>query len=372
MTRDDIYEQVIKEDFNRTEHETLDKLVRNAIRIGEEMKGDYVRLRQLTHEFTEVLTRQGMLMMNEFKSEELTALVSRGASVSDGSFQSVGGADGKWYVPISAALIVFLDGISRSPKVEVGAEILTIDEREHHNIGGAMEASMLYAEATVMKDWARDCPSNIFHFIDGPVMDPPRQMDDNYVDYRIDAIKSLLNKGTLAVGCVKKLLGNFLIHRLSEMLPDFEKKRLSEFHSDAYLIYHVLTKVSLSTTATLFTKPLEVSVEDPVYKVYKKKGLDIYFMYFQSGPLSRPYRVDIPLLTGKSVDPDKLGENIAAVLRAWSYPGYDLPLPIVLADNKCNIRKGCAEVLYREIITRAASNDVFDNIVRTKLRTEVA
>lgn len=371
LPRDNIYEQVIKEDFNRTEYETLRQLVDSAIKIGEEIKGDYVRLRQLSIEFLELLKREGILKAKQFETNELTALSSKLASASDGSFQSVGGADGKWYVPISAALVIFRGGLNQAPEVRLGARIQTIDEREHHNLGGAMETAMLYGEASVMKDWARDCPPNSTHFIDGPVIDPPRQMDKEYTTYRTDAIKGFLNKKVLALGCVKKLLGNFLIQRMEGILPEFEKERLLQFHSDAYLIYHVLTKASLDSIATLYTKPLEVSDKNSVYKSYKDAGLDVYFMYFQRDPLANPFRVDIPVLAGTQVNAEQLGEQVAAVLSAWSYPGYDLPLPIVIADNKCNIRKGCAEVLYREIITRAASNDLFDNIVRTKLRTEV-
>ena len=38
LPREDIYEQVRKADFNKTEPETLSQLVNSAIRIGDEMK----------------------------------------------------------------------------------------------------------------------------------------------------------------------------------------------------------------------------------------------------------------------------------------------------------------------------------------------
>jgi hypothetical protein len=371
LPKDDVYEQVRRADFNKTEPETLSQLVNSAIRIGDEIKGDYLRLRQLTDDVLILLKREDLLRLKQFSREELIMPSSKVASASDGSFQSMGGADGIWYVPISVALIIFDQGISSAPGVKVGAHIQKIDERQHPNLGAAMETSMLYAEASIIKDWARDCQEDIIHFIDGPVVDPPRHMEKEYVAYRADAIKGCLDKSVFVLGCVKKLLGNFLIERMTNMLRDFEIKRISQFASDAYMIYHVFTKASLQSGMAVYTKPLEISETNSIYKPYKDQGLTIYFMYFQRNPRAKPFRVDIPLKTGTQVDTEKLGEQAAATLSAWSYPGYDLPIPIVIAHDKCNIRKGCAEVLYSEIITRAASNDPFDNLVRTKLGTEV-
>jgi len=371
LSNNDIYERIKMVDFNRTEPETLSQLVYSAIKIGDEIRDDYVRLRQLTDDILELMERENLLRSKQFSREELITLSSKVASASDGSFQSVGGADGIWYVPISVALIIFRQGISGTPEVSVGAHIQKIDERQHHNLGAAMETSMLYAEASILKDWARDCPEDIVHLIDGPAMDPPRQMEKEYVAYRAEAIKGCLDKKVLVLCCVKKLLGNFLMERMAGMLRDFEKERLSQFASDAYLIYHVFTKASLQGGMTVYTKPLEILDTNPLYKPYKDAGLTIYFMYFQRDPRSKPFRVDIPVKVDTQVNIERLGEQAAATLSAWSYPGYDLPIPSVIAHYKCNIRKGCAEVLYSEIITRAASNHPFDNLVRTKLGKEV-
>ncbi|MHA1331036.1 MAG: hypothetical protein ACTSR2_08165, partial [Candidatus Hodarchaeales archaeon] len=42
--------------------------------------------------------------------------------------------------------------------------------------------------------------------------------------------------------------------------------------------------------------------------------------------------------------------------RFW-YIGHHYPLPVFLAQNKCNIRTGAAEVLYEEIMTRGGKTD---------------
>lgn len=371
MPTDDIYGQVRRADFNRTEHETLSQLVSSAVKIGDEIKGDYVRLRQLTDDILKLLVERDLLRAKHFAPERLGTLSSRGASASDGSFQPVGGADGYWYVPISAALVIFPHGIQNTPQVKVGAYIQKIDERKNYNVGAVMEKSMLLAETTILKDWARDCPEGFVHFIDGPAIDPPHLMDKEYVKYRTQAILACLDKKIFVLCCAKRVLGNFLTDALEGSLREYEKERLSQFASDAHLVYHVFTKASMQSDKTLYTKPQEILDTNPIYKPYKNEGLVIYFMYFQRDPHSKPFRVDIPVQKGKAPNLERLGEQVAETISAWSYPGYDLPIPVVIADNKCNIRKGCADVLYSEIITRAASSDPFDNLVRTKLGTEV-
>lgn len=371
MKRDDIYDRVRKADFNRTEPETLSQLVGSAIKIGDEIKEDYVLRRQLTNEVLELLRKRELIVEQTITRETLAPLLTKLVSASDGSFQSVGAADGIWYVPVSAALVVFRQGFRSSPEIKVGAYVQRIDEREHQNVGGAMETSMLTAEANIMREWARDCPNGITHFLDGPVIDPPRQMDKQYLTYRIGTLQALLDKDILVLGCVKKLLGNFLIDHLKGILRDIEMNRIKKFGSDGRLIYHVFTKASIDTAKTVYTKPLEIGSNDITYKPYRESGIRVYFMYFQREPGTIPFRVDIPIKNGTKEGDARLGEEVAAALTAWSYPGYDLPVPIVIAHDKCNIRRGCAEVLYSEIITRAASNDMFDNLVRTKLGTEV-
>jgi hypothetical protein len=229
MSRNDIYEQVRRADFNRTEPETLSKLVENAIRIGDEIKDDYIRLRQLTNDVLELLKQKDILKTRTFSREELSSTSNLVASASDGSFQSVGGADGIWYVPISVSLILFRRGIRGAPEVKVGAHIQRINERDYPNIGAAMETSMLTAEANIIKNWAQECPEGIVHFVDGPAIDPPRIMRKDYVKYRIEALTSCLNKKAFVLSCVKKLLGNFLMEYLDNISHDYEKKRMSQF-----------------------------------------------------------------------------------------------------------------------------------------------
>ncbi|MEM2961289.1 MAG: DNA double-strand break repair nuclease NurA [Candidatus Bathyarchaeia archaeon] len=371
-SRDDLYEQVRRADFNRTEPETVRQLVESAIRIGDEIKNDYVRLRQLTDDILELLKKEDLIKSRKFRKEELAPFYNRITSATDGSFQYVGGSDGIWYAPISVSLIIFHKGINSVPDVRIGARICPIDERKHPNVVGTMETLMLSAEANIIRDWCRDCPEGAILFMDGPVIDPPRLMSRDYVTYRVETIQSCLDKGVFVLGCVKRLLGDPLMEYLCTLpnLRDYEKDRIRGFFSDAHMIYYVFTKASLQGGMTIYTKPLEIG-DNKIYKPYKEAGLKIYFMYFQLNYGTKPFRVEIPVKGDLEIDLEQLGEQVAATLCAWSYPGYDLPLPIVIAHEKCNIRRGCAEVIYREIITRAASIDVFDNLVRTKLGTEV-
>jgi hypothetical protein len=81
--------------------------------------------------------------------------------------------------------------------------------------------------------------------------------------------------------------------------------------------------------------------------------------------------LDIPLLNSPNSNPEKTNEIVLQVIKAvdsWTYPGQDYPLPIILAHDKCNIRKGCAEILYEEIITRSRSADPITQLILTQLR----
>ena len=81
-------------------------------------------------------------------------------------------------------------------------------------------------------------------------------------------------------------------------------------------------------------------------------------------------RLDIPLLNPPE-DNSKTDETVLQAVKAtniWTYPGQDYPLPVILAHEKCNIREGCAQVLYEEIITKSRTVDPYNQLILTQLR----
>jgi hypothetical protein len=113
---------------------------------------------------------------------------------------------------------------------------------------------------------------------------------------------------------------------------------------------------------------IDLSKND-VYKSYRKNGVYVGCLFFQKSVSSQVLRLDIPFL--KQLDPRSAEKMILHVIKAvseWTLPGQDYPVPIFLAHEKCNIREGCAEVLYDEIITRSTATDPENQTVMTLLR----
>jgi hypothetical protein len=48
---------------------------------------------------------------------------------------------------------------------------------------------------------------------------------------------------------------------------------------------------------------------------------------------------------------------MSLISEVWTLAGTTQPLPIIIAHNKCNVRKGAADSLYNEIISRMAAID---------------
>ena len=63
--------------------------------------------------------------------------------------------------------------------------------------------------------------------------------------------------------------------------------------------------------------------------------------------------------------------KITRIISSWTPPGNSLPTPIIIAHDKSNVRKGCAEVLYNEIINNSTGKDHLDNLIRSKLQMDV-
>jgi len=64
-------------------------------------------------------------------------------------------------------------------------------------------------------------------------------------------------------------------------------------------------------------------------------------------------------------DAIEIGNKICHAIRAWGLPGVNVPLPVLSAHKRCNIKRGSAEFLYRHLLTRALSWEGGANILGT-------
>jgi hypothetical protein len=369
------YEEIIelkkRIDFRLTEPEVLLRLVEDARNKGEKVQNDMRMLRKITSKIADVLEDKKFILKKEVL--EGVELFERRAIGIDGSYQLVGGVGGKWYAPISVARILFENGLNSKPSVDIfWAGIEEIDEVGATRPESIASLKMLSVETKAIFNWGtQGRPS--FIFIDGPIVDPPSGSPEEYIKDRCEAITKCLEK-SIVIGCVKRSRDRFYIEhlkkQLSSIVPNIESdldKFLTDQHFVLYAFAHVRSK---GYDGPLFTKWIDIGSVNTTYELYKKYGVHIICLFFQKSKVSPILRLDVPLLNPPQ-DDSKTEEVVLQVIKAtdtWIYPGQDYPLPVILAHEKCNIREGCAQVLYEEIITKSRSTDVFDQLILMQLR----
>jgi hypothetical protein len=361
-------------EFNKTEPETLSCLIKSAIEKSDGIRNNFELCKDLARTIHEIFVRENFVHSLEVSSEDVER--EMGCVGIDGSFQCVGGLGGIWYTPISCSRILFKGFMDNNPEVEVAADIHDINEIEYPAVEKEAEFRMLVGETKAINEWLSKgalSPQKVTVFIDGPIVDPPWFSSDKrykeYLEDRCDVIKRCIEKNVLLIGCVKRIFGRYLINNIRDKLAknDQEKERAKQFISDAHLISFVFTKLSMEHPNKVFhTTPISVSTTDETHEAYLKEGIDVFTVFMQKDLTSAPTRLDIPVLCGKSSDISERTAKAVKISALWTLPGQNWPLPIILAHYKCNIRKGCAEVLYNEMITRTTSPNLFDNIVKVK------
>jgi len=358
-------------DFNLTEPEVLVKLVEDARLKGEKAQKDMERLRQISHKIANVLMEKGIIAKEE-NLQQIKLHYECTVGI-DGSFQLAGGSGGKWYAPISVARIIFEKGFGDRPRIDIfWAGIQEINEIDHPEPKNVASMMMLTAESKAILNWGTlNKPS--FVFIDGPIVDPPVMSlgGEDYIKDRCEGIKKCLEK-SIVIGCVKRSRDRFYIKYLENVLSDtMIKSYLNQFLTDQQLMAHIFAHArSKKYFGPIFTKWIDVSSVNRVYRLYKKHGIHITCLFFQKNMTSPVLRLDIPLISPPEDNP-KTDEIVLQAVKAtdtWTYPGQDYPLPVVLAHEKCNIREGCAQVLYEEIITKSRTVDPYNQLILTQLR----
>lgn len=368
-------EEVYKRyEFNKTEPETLMGLVRQAIETGDGVKDELKRFREITQKVSKLLERKGIFKtLDPQTTQNLESFRNVCAVGIDGSLQPVEGFGGYWFIPTSCARVTFEKGPNSIAKVDVTAHIEKIKEHDYYGVGGEATFRMMKAETKAVMDWAehRDDSERSVMFIDGPIVDPPNEVDKDYVDYRCKALEKCIKKNVLVLGCVKRMKARLLLDfiKTNVLVNDVEKEQIERFAWDLPLVTAIFSKLVIEgIKGVLSTIPICTSNMDNATRAYSDRGIIMNSIYVQKDAISRPIRVDFPILKDGGENAEAKAEEIINTVYAWSYPGMDIPLPVFLAHNKCEVRKGCADVLYDEIITRSKSSDPFENLLNEKLR----
>ncbi len=367
MNENELQEALRQIQFNKTEAETLSSLVNDAVGKGKKVQLEHRRLKDICSRIIDTMKDKSILL----DEVELTgaSLMSVAAGI-DGSFFPIGGVGGLWYVPMSVARIVFDGGVSSIPVVDVfDAHIEEIQETsETFNINLECAIRMMVGENKALMNWGSRRKKSIV-FIDGPIVDPPSYQENAFIEYRTEALRTNLETSQV-VGCVKKSRDRFIRDYLVEESV-IEPAWRDSFPSDQHLFLYLFTKLrEQGASGPLFTRPLVVR-QGGAYRVYEDRGLKVGYVFFQKDASAKVLRLD--LIESSDVMDDqkelvKLARNAVRNASDWTYPGQDIPLPVRLADEKCKIRQGCAEVLYDDIMSRGKVTDRFGQIISLQLR----
>jgi hypothetical protein len=291
----------------------------------------------------------------------------------DGSCQEVGGFGGKWYVPISCAIVKALKGSLADLKVEVVANIEEIQQHEFQNVGRDVARLMMTVETKAISAWAKQAPAESTILLDGPVVDPPAEDDRDYVNVRCAALKACLARKITVIGCVKRSFDVAFRKHASQILCAIDAQLgglLAQFPTDSQLLIFLLSSLARTAPPSTYLHTAVLPIEtNRVTALYFDQELRIVFAYLQRDLGTSLLRVEA--VVPPDVKDDEVPSFVAALLDlcvGTTYPGHYVPLVVQMAHEKCNIREGCAEVLYDEIMTRARSSEPLEQIVLTKLR----
>jgi len=367
MRYEELRELLKRIEFNKTEPETLAKLIESAQIKGEKAQRELRNLRNLTGKIVDLLKSKNFFRINNKINESEVEKFAVGV---DGSFQLVGGVGGKWYLFLSVTRILLKNGLESEPEVEVfWADIDEIDEQDNPNFRLVAEEKMLTAESKAILNWGSKGIKSVV-FIDGPIIDPPFSFreDEDYINYRCEAFRTCL-KNSIVIGCVKRVRDRFFINHL---VNNLSVKEAGSFPTDQHLMLLLFTKLRQNASlGSLYTTWIDLSKSNAKpYRDYSNNEIYVVSFFYERDIRSKVLRIDIPFTFPPSEDEDLVNSTIDKViniLNYWTYSGQD-PLPVLLAHEKCNIRKGAAEVLYEEILTKSRSVDPFDQLVASRMR----
>lgn len=363
--------------FNQTDYKVLGKLVQRAIDRGKIIQDEQKMLGGITKRAYEIMDRGGLVKTLPQSQIDLGEFKTRCTIGVDGSFSPAGGTAGMWYAPITVVRVILRNGVDSldtfnvDSDLEAEGDITLIDESHAENVNGEIIRRMMEFETkAIMLTASRNKGSVLM--MDGPVVDPPTFGGKEYVKYRCDALKNCIVNDVLVIGCVKRIKDNFTKEYVKENFArtSDEGDVFHKFPTDMHLMSYVFTymRTYRGVSDVIYTRPIETSDRGgPVYKKYKEQGLRLASMFVQKDLKSSILRLDIPLVSEETelrVD----GEPLVRLVAGWTYPELGTPLPVYLAHEKCEVRKGCADVLYEEILTRMRTTDPFNQIASMNLR----
>ncbi len=377
-------------DFNKTEPEVLRKLIEHASRRSRELEELIVKQKALGEE---VLTKMGGIIgYSKIRGDPYAGVIGV-----DGSNQVVGGRSGNYYIMLSAVVVHLPHGIgTRNPVVKYpDVTIVSFNDPSGEVVSDVAEDAMMLLETRAIVEAVSIAGKGdgvlTPLFIDGPIIDPPRSIRsesitvfkqiigdvvsvDVYYGLRTSALIEAYRKNVLPIGFVKKPGTDKLLLRI---VGEEVRGVYKVFSGDEELVRTILALEMIRNPPSkgyiYYTVPREYPSDNTLYSRYKELGLSIYYSYSMHSPYSRPFRVEVAL--PRIIPLRKAYElTVKAVMLSHilTLPGQKYPLPVLLAHEKCRIRRGAAELIYEEILAKTVkpSGDRVVDVLKTVLVEE--
>jgi len=355
-------------EFDKTDYELLCDLIERAEELGTVERKRLERLSKTSSKLSDIFLNKRLILPLNIDPGDIKEAASCSAWGVDGSCQVLKGFGDSWFVFLSAARVHMCQGLYGDVIIRVGGEIKRIEVPEDREAGRIATELMMHMEVKQIQNVAREATqyaSGKAHLvIDGPIIDPPWLADEDYVAKRVKAIEKCLAGGITVVGFVKRPYGHAFLSQLreSEELKDGLGELIKSYRSDVSLLAPLMYAAMKKTKSELIiTIPLEmpasVGTFIPAHETYEKHGLKVYYCYYKFGLRRNVYRLEIAEAETRRISDEseliEIFRNTAITMAGLTPPGIEYPLPVLLAHDKCNIRRGAAETLYYDIIARA-------------------
>mgnify|MGYP000244576079 CR=1 FL=1 len=380
FTLEDLKRIIRKIEFNKTPSELLIRLIAKATERGNELREDIKKIRKSVAKIAEELLLNGLIKKLEIS--DIDNFRKKFSAGIDGSRQLVGGKTGKYYLMLDAVIVKFPEGIFGPIDVKYSdVDILPIFDPSGNTVNSLSEDLMLELETKAIRRFInREVPSTVkesYLILDGPIVDPPRPPlggDESYIDLRAFSIREglIASNKVYTLGYVKKVSGSIFKSYVEENL----NRKFDGFNYDldfvgSCLIYLLSTVAPLESKNNIiyYTVPIELPHDlsdsfSKTYSMYRNCNLYVFYTYSMLGGKTSIFRLDIAFdRYPTEAELLKRTEDALKIIYSSTLPGMRHPIQIIIAHNKANIRKGAAEILFQEIMTRGiVLKDANDNI----------
>ncbi len=228
-------------------------------------------------------------------------------------------------------------------------EVFYVNDPGGDIVEDVMKVSMLLLESYALRD-----VNTPIVMIDGPIVDPPKDIDPTVYRYVVQTLKlgvdtnthyhivrariirNLVEKGIQVIGIVKRISSENLFTRYIMM----KYRRSIPIHNDRILVPILLHTACIEHEASsdyfVYTTPIPYNYIE-VCRYYRDCGLNIMSMYIARCG-TKPIRVDVAVTNANDLDAHQLTSIVASYL----LPGSSIPIPVMMAHLLCT--KGTSHV----------------------------